>query len=90
MLTTMAAAYGWLPEEADLTAFEIRPFYLVARPGFWGGFGSFVDIFSPQGWNYVGNFRSLEEVNIVSSYADWCMVGHDMREAMIESHPTAA
>jgi hypothetical protein len=91
MLTTIASALGgWLPDTTDLTAGGVKPFYLVARPGFWGGFGSVLDIFSPQGWNYVSGFRSLEEIYAVSTYVDWCMVGHDLRQAIAVETPRLA
>jgi hypothetical protein len=85
MLTAIGAIVGCSPRGSYLTADGVQPFYLVGRPGFWGGFGSFLDIFSPQAWNYVGSFRSPDEVSIVSAYADWCMVGSDFRHALQEN-----
>lgn len=91
MLTTIAASLGaWSPIETSLTPGGLKPFYLVARPGFWGGFGSFLDVFSPQGWTYVSAFRSPEEVAAVASYDDWCMVGYDLRRAMAIENPRLA
>jgi hypothetical protein len=90
MFTTIAALAGWSAGETYLTPGGVRPFYLVARPGFWGGFGSFIDVFSPLGWNYVSSFRSPEEVNAVATYTDWCMVGNDFRHAAVEDRRLAA
>ncbi len=91
MPTSLSAIGSWLGEQSEYTACNgLRPFYLLARPGFWGGFGSFLDIFSPLTWNYVSTFDSLNEVNAASIYIDWCMVGNDLQEAIIEAKPLAA
>lgn len=79
MLQAIGSAFGWLP--ASYGPEDIRPFYLVARPGFLGGMGSVIDLFSPQVWNYNMYF-SPGESDALSVYADWYMVGHDLTKAM--------
>lgn len=58
-----------------------RPFYLVARPGFFGGFGSWLDMFSPVSWNYA---RVPTSINIDATVQaiDWMLVGADMTIAL--------
>ena len=57
MPTSLSAIGSWLGEQSEYTACNgLRPFYLLARPDFGGGFGSFLDIFSPLTWNYVSTF----------------------------------
>jgi hypothetical protein len=58
-----------------------RPFYLVARPGFFGAFGSWLDMFSPVAWNYARVPAPLD-VNGAVQAIDWMMVGGDMAEAL--------
>jgi hypothetical protein len=83
MLLGGLAALGFRPYEYDAT--EPQPFYMIARPGFFGGFGSFLDLFSPISWNYV-NFSGLDEANAVSVYTDWLAVGSDLVNT-IEANP---
>jgi hypothetical protein len=50
MPETLSALFGFAPHwDAD----QPKPFYLVARPGFFGSFGSWLDIFSPVAWNFA-------------------------------------
>jgi hypothetical protein len=86
MLTTVRAALGWSNGYAPA---ELKPFYLVARPGFWGGFGSFWDLFSPQNWNY-NLFSRVGEPDAASIYIDWYMVGRDLYKVLDEVEPPAA
>ncbi len=65
---------------------SVRPFYMVARPGFWGGFGGLFDIFSPLGWNYP-QYASAEEASAVSIYTDWLLVGQDLALTTVECPP---
>jgi len=58
-----------------------RPFYLVARPGFFGGFGSWLDMLSPVAWNYARVPTPLD-VDETVQMIDWMMVGGDMAYAL--------
>jgi hypothetical protein len=85
MLQAFGTALGWNP----ITYGDIRPFYVVGRPGFWGGFGSILDIFSPLQWNYP-LYGSADEASAVSVYTDWCLVGNDLATAMEHHQPLLA
>jgi hypothetical protein len=76
MVQSFRAALGWEPDFYGAGG-NVRPFYLVARPGFWGGFGSFLDFFSPLEWNYP-IYSGVDEATAISVYADWCLVGQDL------------
>jgi hypothetical protein len=66
-----------------------RPFYMVARPGFFGGFASWLDLFSPLTWNYA---HLPEQVDYDSAMIclDWQTVGMDMRHAISKQPPMIA
>jgi hypothetical protein len=80
MIQVIGAALGFRPATYPtytLNGVSAHPFYTIARPGFWGGFGGWLDIFSPVGWNYP-QYQSLDEANAISTYSDWVMVGQDL------------
>ena len=79
MLMAIRAAFGFSNEPYQVG--EAKPFYEVARPGFWGGFGSYLDVFSPMNWNYA-NIPADADYDTFLIALDWYMVGHDMRQAI--------
>ena len=54
-----------------------RPFYMVGRPGFWGGFGGWLDMFTPTAWEYTTYFEHPGTID-VSTYMDWYLAGRDL------------
>ncbi len=79
MLTAIRAALGFSSEPYQVS--EAKPFYEIARPGFFGGFGSYLDVFSPLTWNYANIPADMDYDTFLVAF-DWYMVGHDMRRAI--------
>jgi hypothetical protein len=78
MAETLAALVGLPP---PLYFGALRPFYMVGRPGFFGGFGGWVDLFSPLMWNY-GMVPSQCDYDTALIALDWNFVGTDMQAAI--------
>lgn len=79
----MNASFGVTP---DLYRGLVRPFYMVARPGFFGGFGSWLDMFSPVDWNYAKVPSPLNIDGTVQAI-DWDVLGDDMMRAIQKYAP---
>jgi len=77
MPQVVGALFDRTPRDAD----SVRSFYMLARPGFFGGFGSWLDMFSPLLWNY-GKLPTLDDYDSVMIGLDWQIVGMDMNAAI--------
>lgn len=75
MLQALGAIFGCGPGVEYWNG--VRPFYMTARPGFWGGFGSSLDVFSPFSWNYV-NYTTREAADEAAMLSDWYALGGDL------------
>lgn len=74
----LLALFGRMPTEYTNS---VRPFYSVARPGFFGGFGSWLDMFSPLSWNH-GRLPETADYDSAMIGLDWQIVGMDMQFAI--------
>lgn len=76
MLQALGIAFGITPPYYGSGP---RPFYMVGRPGFSGGFGGWLDLFTPTAWEYVTYFD--RPVGDVGSFMDWYLAGLDLTNA---------
>ncbi|MGA2395268.1 MAG: hypothetical protein ABSH03_18155 [Candidatus Lustribacter sp.] len=77
----MPDAFDYFSAYRPAFSSSVRPFYRVARPGFFGGFGSWLDMFSPVAWSYARVPAPLD-VDATVQNIDWMMVGGDMADAL--------
>jgi hypothetical protein len=81
MVQLIGAAFGWQPSAFYSHQNGIRPFYMVARPGFSGGWGQWLDLFSPLNWNYP-IYYAPEDIAAVTTAADWAVVYGDLARSV--------
>jgi hypothetical protein len=86
MPTFLRSLFGLSTENCEPG--PIRPFYLVARPGFWGGMGSLNLIPSPLSWNYTP--VPDPDLDATSFDLDWALISQDMRSAITTARVNVA